>query len=175
MQSEFCHAAGAMRGRQGGAGALQVRFSPGRPLKLAASERKRLVRMLLKGTMRQGYRTNLWTTARIAELVEREFGVRYHPDHIGRLMHSLGWTPQKPERRTLERDEEEITRWKRKAWPLIKKNAARLGAHLVFADESGFQLIPNVVRTWAPQGQNSHSPPPPGAGGTRSPSFLESL
>ncbi len=107
--------------RQGGAGALQVRFSPGRPLKLAASERKRLVRMLLKGTMRQGYRTNLWTTARIAELVEREFGVRYHPDHIGRLMHSLGWTPQKPERRTLERDEEEITRWKRKAWPLIKK------------------------------------------------------
>jgi putative transposase len=34
-----------------------------------------------------------------------------------------------------------------------KKNAARLGAHLVFADESGFLLIPNVVRTWAPQGQ----------------------
>jgi len=107
--------------RQCGASALQVRFSPGRPLKLAALERRRLVRLLLKGSMSQGYRTNLWTTARIAELVEREFGVRYHPDHIGRLMHSLGWTPQKPERRALARDEEEIARWKQKDWPRIKK------------------------------------------------------
>ncbi len=139
--------------RQGGAGALQVRFSPGRPLKLAASGRKRLVRMLLKGTMRQGYRTNLWTTARIAELVEREFGVRYHPDHIGRLMHSLGWTPQKPERRALERGRRRDHALETEGLAAYKKNAARLGAHLVFADESGFQLIPNVVRTWAPQGQ----------------------
>jgi transposase len=93
--------------RQGGIGALL--------------ERKRLVRLLLKGPMAQGYRTNLWTTARIAEMVEREFGVRYHPDHVGRLMHSLGWTPQKPERRALERDEDEIERWKQKEWPRIKK------------------------------------------------------
>jgi hypothetical protein len=50
-------------------------------------------------------------------MVEREFGVRYHPDHIGRLMHSLGWTPQKPERRALERNEEEIERWKQEEWP----------------------------------------------------------
>jgi transposase len=107
--------------RHGGPEALQVRFSPGRPLKLAASQRKRLVRLLLKGPMAAGYRTNLWTTARIAKLVENEFGVIYHPDHIGRLLHSLGWTPQKPERRALERDEEEIERWKQKEWPRIKK------------------------------------------------------
>jgi transposase len=107
--------------RRGGADALQVRFSPGRPLKLVAAERKRLVRLLLKGPMAQGYRTNLWTTARIAEMVEREFEVRYHPDHIGRLMHSLGWTPQKPERRALERNEGEIERWKQKEWSRIKK------------------------------------------------------
>jgi transposase len=100
---------------------LQVRFSPGRPLKLAASQRKRLVGLLLKGSMAQGCRTNLWTTARIAEMVEREFGVRYHPDHMGRLMHSLGWTPQKPERRALERDEEEIERWKQADWPRIRR------------------------------------------------------
>ena len=107
--------------RRGGADALQVRFSPGRPLKLVAVQRKRLVRLLLKGPMSQGYRTNLWTTPRIAEMVEREFGVRYHPDHIGRLMHSLGWTPQKPERRALERNEDEIERWKQEEWPRIKK------------------------------------------------------
>ena len=79
------------------------------------------MRLLVKGPLAQGYRTNLWTTARIAELVEREFGVRYHRDHIGRLMHGLGWSPQKPERRALERDEEEIARWKREEWPRIKK------------------------------------------------------
>ncbi len=107
--------------RQGGDSALQVRFSPGRPLKLAAAQRKRLVRLLLKGPMAAGYRTNLWTTARIAKLVESQFGVSYHPDHIGRLMHSQGWTPQNPERRALERDEEEIERWKQENWPRIKK------------------------------------------------------
>jgi transposase len=120
-----CNPSSVMRWRdarsRGGLAALQVRFSPGRPLKLVAGERKRLVRLLLKGPMAQGYRTNLWTTARIAEMVEREFGVRYHPDHIGRLMHSLGWTPQKPERRALERNEEEIERWKQREWPRIKK------------------------------------------------------
>jgi transposase len=80
--------------RHGGLDGLRVRFSPGRPLKLRAAQRKRLVRLLLKGPLAQGYRTNLWTTARIAEMIEREFGVSYYPDHIGRLMHSLGWTPQ---------------------------------------------------------------------------------
>ena len=53
--------------------------------------------------------------------MERELEVRYHRDHIGRLMHRLGWSPQKPERGALERDEEEMARWKEKAWPRIKK------------------------------------------------------
>jgi transposase len=120
-----CAAVSVMRWRdarrRGGAKALEVRFSPGRPWKLNETQRKRLVRLLLKGSLAYGYRTNLWTTARIAELVEREFGVCYHRDHIGRLMHSLGWSVQKPERRALERDEEEIARWKQKEWPRIKK------------------------------------------------------
>lgn len=107
--------------RRGGEEALRVRFSPGRPWKLDEAQRKRLVRLLLKGAQAYGYRTNLWTTARIAELVRSEFGVEYHRDHVGRLMHSLGWSPQKPERRALERDEDEIARWKQKEWPRIKK------------------------------------------------------
>jgi transposase len=107
--------------RHGGEKALQVRFSPGRPWKLDKGQRKRLVRLLLQGAMAHGYRTNLWTTVRIAEVIQREFGVEYHRDHVGRLMHSLQWSPQKPERRALERDEEAIARWKRRDWPRIKK------------------------------------------------------
>src|SRR5579875_1904769 len=80
--------------RRGGLDALRVRFSPGRPLKLGASQRRRLVKLLLKGPQAHGYRTQLWTTARIAEVIRREFGVSYHRDHIGRLMHSLNWSPR---------------------------------------------------------------------------------
>lgn len=120
-----CDPSSVMRWRnaqqRGGADALQVRFSPGRPLKLNAKQRARLLKLLLKGPLAQRYRTNLWTTARMATLIQQQFGVSYHRDHIGRLMASLGWSHQKPERRASERDEEAIERWKQKDWPRIKK------------------------------------------------------
>jgi transposase len=120
-----CGASSVMRWRDarrsGGDKALRVRYSPGRPLKLNQVRRKGLVNLLLQGPLAHGYRTNLWTTARIAELVQRKFGVQYHRDHVGRLMHSLKWSPQKPERRALERDEKVIARWEQKDWPRIKK------------------------------------------------------
>lgn len=120
-----CGASSVMRWlrawRRGGEQALRVRFSPGRPHKLKARQEARLLQLLLKGPLARGYRTNLWTTKRIARLIEEEFGVCYHPHHIGRLMHRLQWSHQKPERRAAERDEKEIERWKRQEWPRIKK------------------------------------------------------
>ena len=107
--------------RRGGEKALRVRFSPGRPSKLRPKQLQRLVRLLLHGPLARGYSTNLWTTARIALLIQQEFGIHYHPHHIGRLMHRLQWSHQKPERRALERNEREIERWKRQQWPRIKK------------------------------------------------------
>jgi transposase len=120
-----CNASSVMRWRDalalGGEEALKPKPVPGRPPKLSAKQKDRLVRYLLKGPMAHGYRTDLWTTQRIAELIKAKFGVRYHRDHIGRLMRELGWTHQKPERRAIERDEEAIERWKRRDWPRIKK------------------------------------------------------
>lgn len=107
--------------RRKGDKAFEVRFSPGRPWKLTKEKRRRLLRILLKGATAYGYSTELWTTARIAEVIEAEFGVKYHRDHIGRLMHSLGWSHQKPERRALERNEQAIEHWKKAKWPRIKK------------------------------------------------------
>jgi transposase len=120
-----CAASSVMRWfnawRRGGARALKVRSSPGRPVKLQPIQRRRLVKVLLKGPLARGYRTNLWTTARIAEVIQQEFGVHYHRDHIGRLMHSFNWSHQKPETRAIERDEKTIARWKKKDWPRVKK------------------------------------------------------
>jgi transposase len=107
--------------KRGGKAALRVRQSPGRPRKLSARNRQRLVVMLLKGALAHGYQTQLWTTARIAELIRREFGVQYHRDHVGRVMASLGWSHQKPEGRARERNEEAIARWRRRQWPRVKK------------------------------------------------------
>jgi len=107
--------------RSGGTRALRVRSSPGRPPKLTRRQQQRLVQLLQRGATAHGYRTELWTTARVAEVIDREFGVGYHRDHVGRLLHQLGWSHQKPERRAVERDERAIARWKQVTWPQVKK------------------------------------------------------
>jgi transposase len=120
-----CVASSVMRWRDAwrrrGADALKVGASPGRPPKLNTAQQRRLVRLLLKGPLARGHTTNVWTTARIADMIQQEFGVSYHRDHVGRLMHSLKWSHQKPEKRAVERDEEAIERWKRRDWPRVKK------------------------------------------------------
>lgn len=121
--------------RDGVAG-LQVRPSPGRPPKLSAKQQRRLVKLLAAGPLAQGYRTDLWTTPRIAELIQARFQVSYHPDHVGRLLHQWGWTPQKPERRALQRDDAAIARWKQRDWARVKK----------------------TPRGWAPTSSSSTSP-----------------
>lgn len=120
-----CDASSVMRWRDArrkkGDGVFTVRFSPGRPPKLSAAQKRKLGKLLLKGAVAHGFPTGLWTTARIANLIEKEFCVRYHPDHVGRLMSWLGWSHQKPERRAMERNEEKIEQWKANEWPRVKK------------------------------------------------------
>jgi transposase len=106
---------------RGGEEGLRVRFSPGRPARLTAAQKRRLPRILLKGPLAHGYRTDLWTLRRIREVIRRTLGIRYHISHVARLMHDLPWSCQKPERRALERDEGEIERWKKEEWPRLKK------------------------------------------------------
>jgi transposase len=107
--------------RRGGPDALRAKPVPGRPCRLKPHQKERLVELLLQGAMAHGYRTELWTTLRIAEVIRRRMGIAYHRNHVGKLLHDLGWSHQKPERRALERDEEAIARWKRRVWPRLKK------------------------------------------------------
>jgi transposase len=107
--------------RRGGAQALTARPAPGRPPKLQSRQHPRLEKLLLGGAQAAGFANDLWTCPRIARLIEQEFGVQYHVDHVGRLLRGLGWTPQRPARRARERDDAQIQHWIKVDWPRIKK------------------------------------------------------
>ncbi len=124
--------------------------------RLSPMQFERLEKLLVQGAKAHGWATDLWTCARVAELIQRHMGVSFHHDHVGRLLHErLNWTPLKPRRKARERDEEEIASWKRESFPRIAQATRNRNAHLVFLDESGYMLTPTVRRTWAPKGSEA--------------------
>jgi transposase len=135
-------------------GGLAAKPRAARTPRLADAQLQQLERLLLQGAKAHGWPNDLWTTRRIAELIRRRFGVAYHPDHVGRFLHTrLRWSCQKPRRRARERDDAEVDFWTRYEFPRILKETRQRGAHLAFLDESGFFLLAAVRRTWGPQGQ----------------------
>jgi Winged helix-turn helix len=73
-----------------------------------------------------GMRPRFWTCPRVADLIEREFGVPYYPGQVWKLLIALGWSPQRPTGRARERNERQIEHWKKTVWPaLMKKPSAR--------------------------------------------------
>jgi transposase len=113
--------------RNKGLTGLRPRPTPGRPPKLSLSQKKRLTTVLVKGPLAAGYRTDLWTLKRVAQMIRKQFGVAYHPCHVWKLLNSLGWSCQKPERRALQRDDAASAHWKRSRWPHIKKRSTTWG------------------------------------------------
>lgn len=107
--------------KQGGLAALASKPHPPRPRKLSDQQQAQLVEILLRGPLAAGFFNDLWTCSRVAQVIQQTFGVSYHPDHVGRLLHALGFTPQKPRRQARERDEAAIERWRKTDWPRIKK------------------------------------------------------
>lgn len=107
--------------RQGGRQALRRQPAPGRPPKLEPGAREQLETILLAGAKAAGFPTDLWTCRRVAEVVAERFAVQYHPSHVARLLHTLGWSPQKPQRRAVERNEEAVQTWIKHDWPRVKK------------------------------------------------------
>ena len=105
----------------GGHKALRAEPHPGGTSRLTVAQRKGLIRLLLQGPRKHGYATELWTLARVAEVIAVNFGVDYHPSAVWHILRAMGWSCQKPERRARERDEQAIATWRRRDWPRIKK------------------------------------------------------
>ena len=97
---------------KGGQDALKAKPHPGRRCRLLSRQKKQLLQILLKGPLMAGFGTDLWTCRRVAEVIELTFAVRYHPDHVWYILHSLGWSCQRPERRVRERYEKAIQHWR---------------------------------------------------------------
>jgi transposase len=105
----------------GGKEALRKRSSPGATPRLSADQRARLPGLLGKGAVAHGFRGEVWTCQRVGRVIKREFGVGYHPAHVGRILKGLGFSLQKPDRLADQRDEDAIQEWKEKRWPELKK------------------------------------------------------
>lgn len=115
------------------AGILAAKPHPGPAPKLNPAQQQELVQLLLQGAKAYGWSNDLWTTQRIADLIDRHFGIRLHHDHVGRFLRErLKWSVQKPCRQAKERNEEAIAAWRQEAFPKIAEDTRKRQAHLVF-------------------------------------------
>lgn len=104
-----------------GLAALPVR---GRPAKLSASQEKVVRRWLADCPTGRGFATELWTAARLAQLIEKEWDIQLHPHYLPAWLRQRGYTPQKPEAVAREHSDEAVARWLARGWPRIKKRRA---------------------------------------------------
>lgn len=106
--------------KTGGDEALSIR-TPGKKSRISYNQWQDIQEALIAGAIKQGYDTDLWTLERVAYLIDKITGIKYHQCSVWHLLTRLGWSRQKPERVAKQRDENEITRWVRETWPDIKK------------------------------------------------------
>jgi transposase len=110
--------------REGGTAALKA-TPTGRPAMLSQKELEKVEKALWEGALAHDFQTDLWTLARVAEVIARLTGVEYHPGHVWRVLRAMGWSLQKPARRAAERNPEAIERWVKGTWPEVKKGLSR--------------------------------------------------
>jgi len=107
--------------RQNGLEALRHHKGGGPKPRLSAQELQRLPEFLERGPEAYEFRGAVWTRARVRTVIQREFGVTYSAEHVGRLLSKLGWSRQKPITRASQRDEAAIAEWETETWPQLEK------------------------------------------------------
>lgn len=113
------------RARDAGTEALRRRAAPGPTPKLTADQRQHLPTLLAQGAEHFGFRGEVWTAKRVTTVIRREFGVHYHPNHVGKLLRAAGWSVQQPIQRASQRNEAAIEAWRTERWPALKRGRIR--------------------------------------------------
>ena len=114
----------ARKVKEAGLRGLRKRKAKGGASKLTKEQKQRLKRLLDRGALACGFCVDRWTLQRVSELIEREFGVTYHPNYLNRLLNKLGFSPQKPLPQAVEQERELVRAWSERDLPRIKKGAA---------------------------------------------------
>jgi transposase len=141
------------KAQEQGLDSLHEQKHSGRPPKLSTAQVEELRHMLKQGATAHGFVGNVWTSTRVATLLERHFGIHLSDRQVLRILHKMKWTRQKPVRKAVQRNEAAITHWRKKRWPYLKRYARRSQRLILFIDETGVYLLPSLVRTWAPRGE----------------------
>lgn len=106
---------------EGGIDALRSVPERGRPAQLDEQQLAALRAAVLQSPTEHGFGTELWTLKRVGAVIERMHGVRFGQTQVWRILGSLGFSPQKPNKQAIERDEDAVRHWKRRTWPGLKK------------------------------------------------------
>ena len=101
--------------------ALLEGYRPGRPPGLTKGNKQALTDIIDSGPVAYGFLSGVWTSPMIARVIQEEFGVAYHPGHVRRLLHQLGFSVQRPKRKLVRADPQEQDRWHRHTYPNLKK------------------------------------------------------
>lgn len=107
--------------RKDGMRGLKAKPVPGRPPTLSFRQEQAVLQWFGKSPREFGFPTELWTGARVAELIERKFHKTLNSHYVLQWLAARRITPQKPERQARERSQREVRRWLREDWPRIKK------------------------------------------------------
>jgi transposase len=132
---------------------LNRRTVPGRPRKLIEVEAAGLKKIVLSPASEYGFETDFWTTRRLMQVVQSEYGVLISKQTMMRRLHEAGLTYQKPERQYFELSEEERQDWRRKELPKIRRAVRTYRGILYFQDEANISLTALLGKTWAPRGR----------------------
>jgi transposase len=140
--------------REGGKEALKARPVPGRPPRLSGAQMRRLYTLIVGTDPRQlEFEFALWTRELVRALIRREFRVSLSAVSVGRLLRTLGLSPQRPLWRAWQANPEAVARWKAEEFPAIRAAARAEGATVYFADEAGIRSDYHAGTTWAPVGR----------------------
>ena len=113
------------RHRADGDAGLAARPTPGRPRFLSDEQERQVRGWLAERPTAHGFRTDLWTARRVADLIRRRFGVAFHPGYLREWLAKRGYSPQRPARKARQRNDETIAGWVANDWPRIQKKRAK--------------------------------------------------
>src|SRR3954463_7281394 len=137
--------------RAEGRQALRAKPVPGRSRKLSDEQLSELAGLIAESDPRDhGFAVALWTREVIRQLIEARFGVQLTVASVGRTLHGLGFSAQRPLYRAEQADPVAVARWKEVEYPTIAAATRAAGGTVYFVDEAGVRSDYHTGTTWAP-------------------------